>query len=246
MSPSPKTNYGECGAFKIGTSGQKAFTLVELIIVMGVIAVLLALSVPSSVSIAPVRKTALYEVKGFLEYARSEAISRDREVYVAFANHLVPGDEAPYRAYAAFVAVEEEKDGLIADQKIQQLSEWRTLPTGAVFVTGLEFSTVEGASLRTILDSSFRRNFPHRGNGRTTEIELPFLLFSPGGRVLVPSFFESNYLHVGIAEGFFDRSSSNLPIVTSRIHSPDDDNVFAHAECLRLNHYTGTARAITD
>ncbi|MDA7922809.1 hypothetical protein N9B73_13765, partial [Verrucomicrobiales bacterium] len=53
-----------------------------------------------------------------------------------FANENAPGNEAPYRAYAAFVAVGEERDGLIADQEIRQISNWKTLPQGAVFVTG--------------------------------------------------------------------------------------------------------------
>lgn len=85
--------------------------------VKGVISILLAMTLPNMISVAPVRKTALYEVKGFLEYASSEAVTRGREVYVAFANENPPGEEAPFRAYAAFFAAEDEKDGFLRDRR---------------------------------------------------------------------------------------------------------------------------------
>lgn len=225
---------------------NRAFTLVELLVVMGIISILLAMTLPNAISVTPVRKTALYEVKGFLEYARSEAVTRGREVYVAFANENAPGNDAPFRAYAAFVAAGEEKDGIIADQEINQISNWKTLPQGAVFVTGMEFVTIEGARLRTIQDSAYLRNFPFKGENGVEQIELPFFLFSPGGRILVPSFFEPSYLHVGIAEGYFDQKGGDDPIITSRVRIKDREDVAAHAECLRLNRYTGRSRAITD
>lgn len=149
----------------------------ELLVVLGIISIPLAMTLPNAISVAPVRKTALYEVKGFLEYARSEAAARDRDVYVAFANANAPGIDAPFRAYAAFVATGEERDGLIADQEISQISNWKRLPQGAVFVTGLEFATIEGARLRTVQDSKYLRNFPHRKPARSTKsgaAETPF------------------------------------------------------------------------
>ena len=227
-------------------SRTNGFSLVEILVVMGVISLLLALSVPSMVSIAPVRKSALYEVKGFLEYARAEAVARDREVYIAFADKNFPGRLAPYRSYAAFAAVGESRDGLIRSQEIAQISEWRTLPEGAVFVSGNEFEVVEGARLQTVIDSTFTREFAVRGETGTRSVQLPFLLFSPSGRVLVPSYFDADALHVGIAEGYFDRQISAMPILTAMRPGINNDGEYAQAECLAIEYYTGRSRAITD
>lgn len=224
----------------------RGFSLVEILVVMGVVSLLLALAVPGMVSIAPVRKTALYEMKGFLEYARAEAVARDREVYVAFADGKFPGRFAPFRTYAAFVAAGEEREGLIRSQEIAQISEWKTLPEGTVFVGGDEFEVVEGAQLRTVIESAFRRTFPVKATGRTESVQLPFLLFSPSGRVMVPAFFDAEALHVGIAEGYFDREISPSPVFTAQRPGVDDTGGYAQAECLAIEYYTGRTRAITD
>lgn len=217
-----------------------------MLVVMGVIAILLAFAAPSLVSVAPVRKTALYEVKGFLEYARSEAVARDREVYVAFADENFPGRHAPFRTYAAFVASGEDREGLIRSQDIAQISEWNTLPEGTVFVGGEEFEVVDGARLETVVESSFTRDFPVRGDEGTRTVQLPFLLFTPSGRVLVPSYFDAEALHVGIAEGYFDREISPMPVLTAKRTGIDGTGEYAQAECLAIEYYTGRTRAITD
>lgn len=222
----------------------RGFSLTEMLVVMGVVSLLLALSAPSFVSLSPIRKTALYEVKGFMEYARTEAVTRDREVYVAFANGSVPGDRAPYRTYAAFVATGPEGDGLLRSQEILQISEWKSLPEGTVFVSGSEFETVDGASLETVVDSSFTRSF-ELGGGRGSA-ELPFFLFSPSGRILVPSYFNANALHIGIAEGYFDRDTPFAPVITAKRPGIDSDREYAQAECLAVEYYSGRCRALTD
>ena len=217
-----------------------------MLVVMGVISLLLAISVPSMVSIAPVRKSALYEVKGFLEYARAEAVARDREVYIAFADRNFPGRHAPFRTYAAFATVGETREGLIRSQEIAQISEWRTLPEGTVFVGGDEFEVVERARLQTVIDSTFTREFLVRGKNGPRSAQLPFLLFSPSGRVLVPSYFNADSLHVGIAEGYFDREISDMPVLTAKRPGINSSGEYAQAECLALEYYTGRSRAITD
>lgn len=223
------------------------FSLVEMLTVIAVVALLLAFAAPNLAPLAPLRKTALYEVKGFLEYARSEAIARNREVYVAFADHSFPGSESPFRAYTAFAVTEDEDTGgLIETQQITPITEWRTLPEGIVFVSGSEFETIAGASLRTIMDSSVTREFPIRGAGGDTSVRLPFLLFSASGRVLVPSYFDADALHVGIAEGFFEPSGRNTtPTLTARRPGTSGSD-YAQGECLAIEYYTGRTRTLTD
>lgn len=225
---------------------ESGFSLIEMLTVMGVVAILLAFATPSLVSVAPVRKTALYEVKGFLEYARSEAVARDREVYVAFADENFPGRHAPFRTYAAFVASGEEREGLIRSQEISQISEWNTLPEGVVFVAGREFEVVDGARLETVIESTLTRDFPVRGSKGTSDVQLPFLLFTPSGRVLVPSYFDAEALHVGIAEGYFDREVSPNPVLTGKRPGLGGSGEYARAECFAIEYYTGRTRAITD
>lgn len=225
---------------------SSGFSLIELLTVIGIISILLALSVPGMISTYPSRKTSIYEVKGFLESARSEAVARKREVYVAFADSAFPGDSGPYRAYASFAAVEGDKHGVIGDQELEQISEWRSLPEGIIFVHGEHFEILEGASFRTVFDSSFRRDFTSRmGDGEIETARLPFLLFSTNGRVLVPSYFEVDALHVGIAEGHYERDDNAL-VFTGRRPSLDGEGMFPQTECIALEYYTGRSRVITD
>lgn len=227
-----------------------AFSLLETLTVLAVVALLLALVAPNAATLAPVRKTALFEVKGFLEYARSEAIARDSEVYVAFANESFPGRSTPFRSYAAFAAVDDsgsDSDSPVDVQEIIPISEWKTLPEGTVFVPGSEFETVAGADLRTILDSTTTRKFAVRGTDGDTEVDLPYLLFNASGRVLIPSYFEADALHVGIAEGGFDRSSGqNAPQLTAKRPGLETGREYAQAECLAIEYYTGRTRTLTD
>lgn len=215
---------------------------------MGIVSLLLALSVPGLVSSYPSRKTAVYELKGFLESARSEAVTRKREVYVAFADKSFPGETGPYRAFASFAAMEGEKHGVIGNQVLEQISEWRSLPDGIAFVHGKEFETIDEAAFRTILDSPYRRIFETRVRGNhteTVEVELPFLLFSTNGRVLVPSFFDMDALHVGIAEGNFERNRNRV-VFTAKRPAVSGPGEFPQTECIALEYYTGRSRVITD
>lgn len=223
-----------------------AFSLVELLAVLGVITLLLALVAPSAVSLHPARKTAAHELKGFLEHARGQAIARGREVYVAFADDGFPNDTAPYRAYAAFVAAGDEQHGHIHDQEIEQISEWRTLPEGIVFVGGEEFETVPGARLRTVMDAPDRRAFPVRGKSGSSPVKFPFLLFSPAGRILVPAHHDADALHVGIAEGHFERAAGNEPVLAHKRSGSRGDAEYAQAECIALGYYSGRGRILTD
>lgn len=68
------------------SSRRLAFTLVELIVVMGIIVVMIALVVPAVTSIARTNSVtrALYEVTGALENARTYAVANQTYVYVGF------------------------------------------------------------------------------------------------------------------------------------------------------------------
>jgi type IV fimbrial biogenesis protein FimT len=67
--------------------GQRGLTLVELLIVIGIIAILVAVSVPSFLDFRnrSALKSAANEVQNVVDSARFEAIMRDRPVTVSFA-----------------------------------------------------------------------------------------------------------------------------------------------------------------
>ena len=53
---------------------QKAFSLIELMIVVSIVGLLLALATPSLMTLGPNRKTAIHELAGQLALARAEAL----------------------------------------------------------------------------------------------------------------------------------------------------------------------------
>jgi prepilin-type N-terminal cleavage/methylation domain-containing protein len=109
-------------------SRRSAFTLVELLVVIGIMATLLVLVVPSFTGLGRGQsmRSATAQLRSTLALARQWAVTRNEKTYVIFPHdttNYVPASRATMalRSYAVWA----EKSGYI--------SEWRYLPPGIIF-----------------------------------------------------------------------------------------------------------------
>jgi prepilin-type N-terminal cleavage/methylation domain-containing protein len=108
---------------------ESGFTLLELLIVMGIIAIALAALVPAVTSLSKSggRRAAISSLLGGIEQARGEAIKSGQTTYVVFPTFTTGAqstlDRYNYRAYAIF-----EIDAATGVAK--QLTDWKSFPIG--------------------------------------------------------------------------------------------------------------------
>ena len=108
----------------------RAFTLVEMLVVLGMIVILLSAVVPvvTSLSKANGRKAAMANLLGGIEQARAEAIKSGQAAYVVFPTFTAGAqstlDRYNYRSYAIF------EDDAANPGAVKQLTAWKSLPTG--------------------------------------------------------------------------------------------------------------------
>jgi len=106
-----------------------AFTVLELLVVLGIIAIMLVALVPAvtSLSKAGGRRAALNSLLGGIEQARAEAIKSGQPTYVVFPTFTSGAqstlDRYNYRSYAIF-----EIDPATGVAK--QLTDWKSFPAG--------------------------------------------------------------------------------------------------------------------
>lgn len=109
---------------------RRAFTLLELLIVIGIISVLLVAVIPAvtSFSKSSGRKGAISNLLGAIEQARAEAIKTGQAAYIVFPTFTGGSpttlERYNHKSYAVF-ADDSEHPGTP-----KQLTNWKTLPTG--------------------------------------------------------------------------------------------------------------------
>jgi prepilin-type N-terminal cleavage/methylation domain-containing protein len=161
-----------------------AFTLLELLVVVGIIALLLAVTLPaiSSLSKSSSRKGTVSLLLGIIEQARAMAIKDGRASYIALAAQPTDGttsindngitDRYFYRAVAVF------QDDANDPSKKVQLTAWSVFPTGICLRTEISFS---GASTAAWSSSDFA--FTPAG---TQSQKFPFIKFDETGALASP------------------------------------------------------------
>ena len=163
----------------------RAFTLIELMVVIGIISIMLVAIVPvvSSLSKSSGRKGAISNLTVIIEQARSLALSDSRNAYVAFAGPL-PANAAPtlvdeysYRSYAVF-----EDDATGVPHAIQ-VTKWQKLPSGISFRNQNE-SAGTGTCLTSVTNSTTAA-FSFSPTGAT--ITCPYIEFDSTGSVVQPT-----------------------------------------------------------
>ncbi|MEY2539813.1 MAG: hypothetical protein QOG67_3553 [Verrucomicrobiota bacterium] len=162
---------------------RNSFTLLELLVVIGIIAILLVAIVPAvnSLSKSSGRKSAINIVVGTLEQARSQAIKDGRATYVAFAAQPTDGatdisdkgiiDRYFYHSVAIF---EDDPSG---SPTKTQLTPWKVLPTGISVRTEISFSSSNAAwksdDFVFVPDASKIKKFPFVKFNSVGALEAP-------------------------------------------------------------------------
>src|SRR5437899_4991169 len=184
----------------------RAFTLVEMLVVLGMIVILLSAMIPAvtSLSKANGRKAAMANLLGGIEQARAEAINTSQATYVVFPTFGVGTaqstlDRYNYKSYAIF------EDNAANPGSVKQVTPWNALPTGvALRATGT-------AALANLADPASLNPAPTFGftpdAGTTPAFRC--LKFNSNGEVEAPA---ANVL-LGVLEGY-GRNCSEA--VTSR------------------------------
>lgn len=166
-----------------------AFTLVEILTVMGILAILLAVTLPAfkGLNQGGARRAAVSNLMGALDRARTMAVSDGRATYVAFYATDTPADGTlmdstggPWgRAYAIY----QDNDN-IRFAPVQQ-TPWLYLPTGMAFK--VSNSSGQMASVTNSMSSSLPAvAFPVgsvAARSGTTSLRLPYWKFDVTGSV---------------------------------------------------------------
>ena len=206
----------------------RAFTLVEMLVVMGMIVILLSAVVPvvTSLSKANGRKAAMANLLGGIEQARAEAINTSQATYVVFPTFGAGTaqstlDRYNYKAYAIF------EDNASNPGSVKQVTPWKALPTGvALRATG----TAALANLADPVSLNPAPTFSFTPDTGTTPA-FRCLKFNSNGEVEAPA---ANVL-LGVFEGCV---SNDTEVVTS---GKDTNGNPAAVEYIAVAQFTGRA-----
>jgi prepilin-type N-terminal cleavage/methylation domain-containing protein len=208
---------------------RDAFTLLELIIVLGIIAMMLLALVPAvtSLSKAGGRRAARDSLLGGIEQARAEAIKSGQATYVVFPTFTSGTqstlDRYNYRSYAIF------EDNAANPGNVKQLTDWKSLPSGvALRAAGIAAlsNLADPATLTPAVTFSFAPD--------TSAAPFRCVKFNSNGQVQTPA---ANVL-LAIFEGYV---SSGNEVATG----PKDGTGNPYAtEYLMVSQFTGRAEPV--
>jgi prepilin-type N-terminal cleavage/methylation domain-containing protein len=242
FSPRPKTTVAAAG-----------FTLLELLVVVGIILLMMGLAAPTFQALNQPRKKALQELKAELESARTLALKEQTDVYVAFTDGSPSSQTHQFRRYGVFKADPSDPDPDPLRRRLVQVGGWSDLGEGVVFALGESFEVSSGDPLLTLLEARLKRPFLTPLEGGVSEGEasapspgvwvLPFLMYGREGTVQVPQFFDRDFLHIGVMDGYVEERE---PVPTRMRAGVELDQEFPQADCLQIDLYSGRARLVTE
>src|SRR5881392_1841348 len=173
----------------------RAFTLIEMLVVLGMIVILLSALVPAvtSLSKANGRKAAIANLLGGIEQARAEAINTSQATYVVFpafgaGTAQSTLDRYNYKSYAIF------EDNAANPGSVKQVTPWKALATGVALRAA---GTAALANLAPTASPTPTPPFTFTPDTSATPV-YQYLKFNSNGEVEAPA---ANVL-LGVFEGF--------------------------------------------
>jgi prepilin-type N-terminal cleavage/methylation domain-containing protein len=175
-----------------------AFTLLELLIVIGIIAVLMVLIVPAFTTIKSGTDvtSAAYTIKGALDTARTYAKANNTYTWVGFAGSIGPNTPPDLITGQVKMAIVASKDGtnlwsgnnMLPADKLTQVGKMITLDnihigdTGQPQNDGTEFESRENVDSNHRISTSANTPYPFTVQGQSFN---KWIQFSPRGEALV-------------------------------------------------------------
>ena len=247
--------------FTFRSRRRTAFSLVEMLAVMGIIAVLLLATLPAmrGLSDSGSRRGAVGNMMAVLDRARMMAISDGLCTYVVFASKPAAGGTSSGSVNAALwghaYAIYEDSDNVsfIPVQK----TPWMFLPRGVAFkvtedVTATAASNAPAHSILTCFaitpPQTTDPSFPLSTASGSGSVQLPYWKFDSTGIATVPASIQSpqkpsDYMKLLMFPGFINADGTE---VSTQNTTGAGNKQPAQLEEIDVNPVTGPAKYITD
>lgn len=237
---------------------RAAFTLVEMLVVMGILVILLVVTVPAfrGLNQGGARRAAVSNLMGVLDHARMMAVSDGKATYVVFYASSTPPTGAVtdnQRFWGRAYAIYEDKDNV--NFTPEQRTPWLYLPAGVAFKVDGSTSATSSVTNQTPTapsDPAFPIA-PSAGVNGATALMLPYWKFDATGAIDEPTLNHAipasgtaaTYLRVLMFSGSLDPNAAHGELSTQS-GTGGTNLVAGTLEEVDVNPVTGRAKYIVN
>ena len=201
---------------------RSGFTLVELLAVVGIMAIILVIALPSFDAFKlRSSSSAIPTLMSTLRLARQYAITHRQDVFVVFPDgreaYSPPGDVT--KAYTAYAVIASNR----ATDRYEYITEWKTLPKGVFFVSSVGSSTdTVFRSYGTAANRFTHFPFP---NDNASDRSLCTIKFRPNGKAYVVTsasrdrWTSFGYTRIPMTAGYMDLNTNSGTITSTMVLS---------------------------